>query len=208
MLFSNRQNGDYMHKNVTVVDLETTGLYSGSGDRITEIGAIKMEGNRVCGVFSTLIHPERAIPLSAIAITGITNEMVRNSPVVSSALPLFVEFVGEDTLVMHNAKFDGSFLKYEMKHIGIEKEFEYFCTLLAARKEIKSANFKLSTLKNILGLKTFGSMHRALSDAFVTSQLFLQLEKNLGIDTVSNMEKDIAKLLAEMEPDDLYVIRR
>lgn len=195
-----------MIKNVTVIDLETTGLYSGSGDRITEIGAIKMEGNKVVGIFSTLVNPGRIIPDSAVAVTGITNSMVSKAPFISQVLPLFVDFAGDDTLVMHNAKFDGSFLRYEMKHLGIEKEFNYYCTLLEARKNIKSSNFKLSTLKNVLGLKTFGSMHRAISDAFVTAQLYLRLEKNIGIDTLSVMEKDIIRLKNLMEPDDVFVV--
>ncbi len=196
-----------MDKNVTVVDFETTGLYPDSGDRITEIGAIKMSGNKVTGVFTSLIFPERLIPESATFITGITNEMVRNAPTIGQALPLFMEFVKDDILVMHNAKFDGSFLRYEMKHLGIDREFQYFCTLLAARKDLKSSNFKLSTLKNVLGLKTFGSMHRALSDTFVTAQLFLRLEKNFGIDTLSSMERDITELLSKMDSDDLYVLK-
>jgi len=196
-----------MDKNVTVVDFETTGLYPDSGDRITEIGAIKMSGNKVRGVFTSLIFPERAIPESATFITGITNEMVKNAPTIGQALPLFTDFVQDDILVMHNAKFDGSFLRYEMKHLSIEKEFQYFCTLIVARKDVKSSNFKLSTLKNVLGLKTFGSMHRALSDTFVTAQLFLILEKNFGIDTVANMERDISELLSKMESDDLYVLK-
>lgn len=194
--------------NVTVVDFETTGLYADSGDRITEIGAIKLYGNRICGVFNTLINPERDIPEHSISITGITNEMVAGSPTIAQALPLFVEFAGDDVLVMHNAAFDGSFLKYEMKHLGLKKEYEYFCTLKAARKDVKSSNFKLSTLKNILNLRTFGTMHRALADTFVTAQLYLKLEKNFGIDTVSVMEKDIVRLLDLMESDDLYVIDR
>lgn len=194
--------------NVTVVDLETTGLYADSGDRITEIGAIKLCGNRICGVFNTLINPERDIPELSVSITGITNEMVAGSPTIAQALPLFVEFAGDDTLVMHNAAFDGSFLKYEMKHLGLKKEYEYFCTLKAARKDIKSSNFKLSTLKNILNLRTFGAMHRALADTFVTAQLYLKLERNFGIDTISNMEKDIQRLLDLMESDDLFVIDR
>jgi len=191
---------------VTVVDFETTGLFADRGDRITEIGAIKIKGNKICGIFQTLVNPGRNIPDNATQITGITNEMVSSSPSISEVLPLFVEFAGNDVLVMHNTDFDGGFLRYELKHLKIDKEYSYYCTLKNARKSIKSSNFKLSTLKNALNLHTYGSMHRALSDTFVTAQLFLILEKRFGIDTVSNMEKDIARLLEEKQFDDIFII--
>ncbi len=192
--------------NVTVVDFETTGLFADRGDRITEIGAIKLKENKVCGIFQTLVNPERKIPPSASELTGITDDMVLNSPKISEVLPLFVEFVKDDMLVMHNTDFDGGFLRYELKHLRIRKEYNYYCTLKMARKVVKSSNFKLSTLKNLLNLHTYGAMHRALSDTFVTAQLFLVLEKKFGIDTLSNMEKDIDFLLKSMEKDDVFVI--
>ena len=149
--------------NVTVFDLETTGLSPDNGDRITEIGAIKLCGNKLCGVFQTLVNPGRKIPEKIVEITGITNEMVADKPTISQVLPLFVEFAGGDVLVAHNAKFDTSFLRYELKEWGINKKFETYCTLLNSRKEVKtSANFKLSTLKNHFNLKPMGAMHRAL----------------------------------------------
>ena len=97
--------------NVTVVDFETTGLYATSGDKITEIGAIKLRGNRICGIFNTLVYPERQIPEFSTKITGITDEMVSGFPTIAQVLPLFVQFVGDDTLVMHNSDFDGGFFK-------------------------------------------------------------------------------------------------
>ena len=134
-----------MDKNVTVVDFETTGLYPDSGDRITEIGAIKMSGNKVRGVFTSLIFPERAIPESATFITGITNEMVKNAPTIGQALPLFTDFVQDDILVMHNAKFDGSFLRYEMKHLSIERNSS-ISVLIAARKDV---NLQISNCRHL-----------------------------------------------------------
>jgi len=192
--------------NVTVVDLETTGLFSGNGDKITEIGAIKLKGNKIVGVFNTLVNPEREIPEIARSITGITDEMVRNSPTISQVLPLFVQFAGDDTLAMHNAAFDGGFIKHELGLNDIDKTFEYYCTLKASRLLVKSSNFKLATLKNILNLKTYGSMHRALSDTYVTAQLFLKLQKNFGIDTMDTLERSLRKLLSQMESDDVFVM--
>ena len=192
---------------VTVFDLETTGLSPSYGDRITEIGAVKLSGNKLCGVFQTLVNPERKIPDKIVEITGITNEMVCDKPTISQVLPLFVNFIGEDILVAHNAKFDTSFLRYELKECGINKNFETYCTLLNSRKEVKtSANFKLSTLKNHFNLKPMGAMHRALSDAYVTAQLYLKLTKNWGTDTMNQFEKEIERLTASMESDDLFLI--
>ena len=196
-----------MNSGVTVFDLETTGLSPSYGDRITEIGAIKLSGNKLCGVFQTLINPERNIPEKIVEITGITNEMVADKPTISQVLPLFMDFIGDDTLVAHNAKFDTSFLRYELKECGINKNFETFCTLLASRKEVKtSANFKLSTLKNHFNLKPMGAMHRALSDAYVTAQLYLKLTKNWGTDTMSQFEKEVDLITSSMADDDLFVI--
>ena len=193
-------------RGVTVFDLETTGLEPSSGDRITEIGAIKLSGNRICGVFKTLINPEKPISQFITELTGITNEMVENAPKIKDALPLFMDFVGCDMLVMHNAKFDGSFLQYEMKEYNIDKELHCFCTLLASRKYIKSANYKLSTLKNTQNLRTIGTMHRAISDAFVTAQLYLKLIKNWGIDSSQTLTNGVEKLLGSMEPDDIFIL--
>ena len=49
-------------------------------------------------------------------------------------------------------------------------------------------------------------MHRALSDTYVTAQLFLKLQKNYGIDTMDTLEKSLQKLLSQMEEDDVFVI--
>ena len=195
------------NRNVTVFDLETTGLSPTYGDRITEIGAIKLCGNKLCGVFQTLVNPERNIPDKIVEITGITNEMVCDKPTISQVLPLFVDFIGDDILVAHNAKFDTSFLRYELKECGINKNFETYCTLLNSRKEVKtSANFKLSTLKNHFNLKPMGAMHRALSDAYVTAQLYLKLTKNWGTDTMSQFEKEVEFITSSMADDDLFII--
>ena len=129
------------NRNVTVFDLETTGLSPDCGDRITEIGAIKLCGNKLCGVFQTLVNPGRKIPEKIVEITGITNEMVADKPTIAQVLPLFMDFVQDDIIAAHNAKFDTSFLRYELKECGINKNFEIYCTLLASRFKKRSQNF-------------------------------------------------------------------
>ena len=191
---------------VTVVDLETTGLCADRGDRIIEIGAIKLRDNKIVGVFNTLVNPNRKIPTLAQEITGISPDMVKDSPSIDYVLKKFIDFAGDDTLVMHNAKFDGSFIRYELKHLKIEKEFEYYCTLINSRKILKSSNYKLATLKNLLKLNTFGNMHRALCDTYVTAQLYLKLKKMFGIDTTNTLERDMDRLTSQLTSEDFFIL--
>ena len=59
-----------------VVDVETTGL-STAEDKITEIGAVRIENGEEVDSFSMLIDPERVIPEKVTELTGITAAMLR-----------------------------------------------------------------------------------------------------------------------------------
>ena len=63
-----------------VVDIETTGGWA-SGDRITEIGAVRIRNHEVIEEWHSLINPQRSIPSHISRLTGITNDMVRDAPV-------------------------------------------------------------------------------------------------------------------------------
>ena len=77
-------NGSY--KNFVCLDFETTGL-SGTKDKVTEIGAVKVLDGEVVQRFSTLVNPGRPIPPRVVALTGITNDMVEDYPRIHELLP-------------------------------------------------------------------------------------------------------------------------
>ena len=52
-----------------VVDIETTGSWS-NGDRITEIGAVKIRNHEVVGEWHSLINPQRSIPANITRLDG------------------------------------------------------------------------------------------------------------------------------------------
>ena len=95
-------------------DLETTGFLPGM-DQITEIGAVRFENGQVDAVFSTLVNPRKPIPEIVTKITGITDEMVKDAPLIDSLLESFAEFCGNDIIVAHNAPFDVQFLTADIK---------------------------------------------------------------------------------------------
>jgi len=92
------------------VDVETTGL-SPIENELIEVSAIKYRGGQKIDTFSTLIKPKTRIPYYITNITGITNEMVKKSPEVEEVMPQLIDFIGESSIVAHNANFDYKFLQ-------------------------------------------------------------------------------------------------
>ena len=92
-----------------VLDLETTGLCAGR-DLIIEFAAVKVRNGQVVDTFQSLCDPGFPIPPAIEAITGITTEMVRNSPNPRRVLPDFLDFVGDGYIVGHNVLFDVRFI--------------------------------------------------------------------------------------------------
>src|SRR6476469_3269914 len=75
-----------------VVDIETTGSWS-NGDRITEMGAVKIRNHRVVDEWHSLLNPQRSIPAKIVQLTGITNEMVRDAPLFAEVADSFMQFM-------------------------------------------------------------------------------------------------------------------
>ncbi len=99
-----------------ILDTETTGLSAREGHRIIEIGAVEMINYSLTGEKLHLyINPEREIDEGAQAIHGISGEFLQDKPVFSDVADIFLEFIGQDMLVIHNAPFDVGFLNAEFE---------------------------------------------------------------------------------------------
>lgn len=185
-----------------VFDLETTGLYGKNGDRIIEIGAIKLRSYHITGVFQALINIDMEIPSFVSELTGINNEMLSKASFAEEVLPAFVDFVGNDLLVAHNTAFDSSFFKAALAEQGIDKEFSYYCTLKNSRQKFKNPpNYKLVTLGKFFKFYFPGEMHRALADSVVTAQLYMLLNDIYAPSIQPDFVKEFHSLM-EMKPSD------
>src|SRR4051794_16470556 len=166
-----------------VVDLETTGGAAGSGDGITEIGAVKVRGGEVLGEFQTLVNPGGAINPFVVVLTGITDAMVARAPSVATVLPTFLEFARGAVLVAHNAPFDVGFLKAACRQQGTPwPGFAVVDTAVLARRVLtrdEVPNCKLSTLAQHFRARTTPT-HRALEDARATVDVLHGLLERLG----------------------------
>lgn len=165
---------DLKNQKFIVFDLETTGLFKYS-DKITEIGAVKIENGEIVEVFNELVNPERMIPQKVVELTGITNEMVMDKPKIDEVLPKFLEFSKDAYFVGQNTDFDIGFIKEACDNLSYKFEPVYLDTLPMARSIFPyMGRFSLDKLAKKLAIGPFNH-HRASDDAITTAKIFIKL---------------------------------
>ena len=172
-----------------VLDLETTGG-SPRDCEITEIGAVKYRGGDLLGTFQTLVDPGLPIPPSITILTGITQAMVFDAPKIATALPSFLEFIGDSIIVGHNVRFDLSFLNAAAIRLGYGKlPNRSSDTAALARRLIRQEvrNLRLQSLAAHFRSPTTPN-HRALEDARATAHVFHALLERAGSLGVTNLD--------------------
>ncbi len=160
-----------------VFDVETTGLSPTGGDRIIEIGAIRVKNGKVIEKFESFINPGRDIPEEAQAINNITPEMVAGAPSAAEILPDFLNFIGGATVAGHNVKFDLSFLAFELAQAGrkLRADTPAVDTLKMAKALLPHlTRHTLSHVAQYLGIK-ITETHRALADVELTVNVLMKL---------------------------------
>lgn len=176
-------------------DIETTGL-SAARDKITEIGAVKVENGVITDTFSTFANPEMPIPQKITQLTGITDDMVKDAPSQSEAVSAFLEFTGDNVLVAHNAPFDTSFIAKACEDMGREYNYTSIDTVAISRAILTDIkNCKLDTVAKFLRLGDFNH-HRATDDAEMLARIFINLCQRLTDDYGITKTNDINTKIA------------
>ncbi len=163
-----------------VLDTETTGLSVKEGHRIIEIGAVEMVNFSSTGRSLHLyINPERDVDVGAQDIHGLSSEFLADKPVFADILTEFLDFIGDDLLVIHNAPFDIGFLNAEFSRcdhppLSMERVID---TLPLARKKYPGAQASLDALCRRFGVdNSHRELHGALVDADLLASVFVELE--------------------------------
>jgi DNA polymerase III epsilon subunit family exonuclease len=153
----------------TVFDVETTGT-DPNQHHITEIGAIRVRGFEVISEFSSLVNPgvDLAPYARAMAVSGITPQMLVGQPSIGEVIPRFLEFIEGSILCAHNADFDMAFLRNACQRSGVQLQWPCFCSLKMARALMPALDSKgLDTLAKHFGFQ-FEARHRSIGDSKVT----------------------------------------
>ena len=157
-----------------IVDIETTGGHAGANG-ITEIAVILHNGKQVEGQYQTLINPEQPIPRYITALTGITNEMVRQAPTFQEVADNIYNLLQHRVFVAHNVNFDYSFVKHHLQQHGYELNTKKLCTVRLSRKVFPGyLKYSLGSICRELDI-TISDRHRAMGDAEATAILFSRI---------------------------------
>lgn len=164
-----------------VIDFETSGLMPEAGGRALEVAAVLVEDGAIVDSWQSLMNPGVRVPRFITELTGISPLMVRMAPSPAEVMAGVARFVGDATLVAHNASFDRKFWQYELGLIGVACQHDFLCTVLLARRLYPwSPNHKLATLVDLHNIPVEGRHHRALADASMTAHLFLRMQRDLA----------------------------
>jgi DNA polymerase-3 subunit epsilon len=160
------------------LDVEATGLNTAS-DRVIEVAATRFTIDENLGDFESLINPECEIPAASQSVHNISQDMVKDKPVIAKVLPDLLAFIGTRTVVGHGIQYDIDILCNEAARCGIScslKENPVIDTLRLARLYGESPANSLEVLRRHFNIQAEGA-HRALADVTVNIQVFRHLSK-------------------------------
>ena len=185
------EKGQKIDSEYVVFDIETTGL-SPTNNRIIEIGAVRIKDGRIQDTFSEFVNPEVPIPYTITKLTSITDAMVQNAPTIEVILPKFLEYIGDASVVAHNATFDTGFIRENAKRLGLVFDSTIVDTMTLAH--ILLPELGKYTLDRLC--KQFGVVnehhHRACDDAAATAEIFVKMIKMIkekGITTIHELNE-------------------
>ena len=192
-----------------VLDTETTGLNPNDGHRIIELGCLELINHLPSGrTFHSYFNPEREVPFAATEIHGLTWDDLKGQPIFAHQVDLFLEFIANDRLVIHNAEFDLGFLNAELGRlnltsIGLDRAVD---TLKIARQKYPGAPASLDALCKKFSINnTMRDKHGALLDADLLAQVYVELiearQPALGLSAVTVGDvKKIRSVNAHRQP--------
>lgn len=182
-----------------VLDIETTGLNVKDGHRIVEIGCVELYNYLPTGkIYQVYINPQRDMPLEAYNIHGLSEDFLQNHNVFKDHVSEFLNFIKKDTLIIHNAIFDLTFLNFELKKLNY-KEISFSRvkdTMKIARKKFPRTSVSLDALCRRFRINNSKrNKHGALLDSQILASVYLELiggrQQFLSLDIQDNLSDTI-----------------
>ena len=161
-----------------VIDTETTGLNFRSGDRIIEVGCVELKNYVPTGkTIQFYCKPDTSMSEEATKIVGITNSFLEKQKTFEENHKLLLDFIKDDTLVIHNADFDLGFINNELFLLGLPRLTNpVIDTVSLARQVLNTRIANLDYLCRRFNVDLSDrSFHGALLDSQLLASVYLEL---------------------------------
>lgn len=159
----------------------------GEKQEIIQIGAVMLDQkHRIIDEFSSFVKPEYGKVDEFIEnLTGITQDVVDQAPILRSVLMKFADWIGErQATVLSWSDSDYHQLKNEMrikkiKHHKIQDLLDSWVDFQRSFDQMLGLKnqYALEDAMNISRLQVMGRMHDGLCDAYNTARLFIKVHR-------------------------------
>jgi len=165
------------------LDLETTGPHVDSGDRVVQIGYVRIAVDGIVEEREIDVNPEREIPADAIAVHGISNERAQAALTFKQIAPELAKVFLDADLCGYNIRFDARFIHEEFRRAEVDWLSNYERERMRAGQPAKRLldAYKIFAHKNprdlAAAVQTYLSeelvnAHTALADARAATRVF------------------------------------
>ena len=194
-----------------VLDTETTGLNFRSGDRIIEVGCLELINHLPTGNFLQFYcSVDREINVGATKVHGLTNVFLNDHPSFGEQVESFLNFIKEDTLIIHNADFDLGFINNELHLLNkLPLKNKSIDTVALARKKLNTRIANLDYLCRRFSINLSDrKMHGALLDSQLLAEVYLELMGGKQISMNLNNTRDKNEKLTQNNTDSSFVFSK
>ena len=191
-----------------VLDTETTGLDAKNGDRLIEVGCVELYNRIPTGrEFHAFINPDgQPVHPEAEAVHGISGDFLADKPVFRDVVGGFLEFIGDDQLVIHNAPFDVGFINMELGRLDMPQIImdRVVDTLALARRKHPAGPNTLDALCKRYGIdNSVRTKHGAIVDSLLLAEVYVELlgerQADLGLASASGQQRAGGQAVKAME---------
>ena len=176
-----------MPLNFVAIDFETANHNAQSP---CAVGLVRVVDGRIDDSLALLFSPPSPYNWFSdfnIKIHGITPADVEDAISWADALPIMLDFIGEDFLIAHNAPFDMGVLSKSAEAIGYSlPQLEYGCSVLMSRKTYNLDSYGLRSVAYCIGHEEFNH-HDALADSDACARIVMHMAKRHGAASIDEL---------------------
>ena len=196
-------------ESLVFLDVETTGT-SPRDDRIIEIGCVRVDDMNEAAFFDekntfwSYVKSDVKVKPCSFRVHGISDEFLLDKPSFVSISEDLLNFIGNRTIIAHNASFDMNFLNAELERIGLPTlTNKVIDSLQVARRMYPGSPVGIDALISRFNMKG-RNLHSAKWDAEALARIYIQMVRSKD-QKLFGEQKNATSSIEELEICDFVI---